>query len=427
MKVAFVEVPCPWLVRPYAQVPLGPLYLATILNKEGVVAHHCRPKSINEVSEMKDFDVIAFSGTTLEYPQVERFARRCREVIPDARIWYGGPHATCCGDLSESCFDAVGVGEAESYIVEMARDTERGRLKRRYVADEPIQDLDSIPYPDRGLIAGSHGGAIFSFGESFKGTGHENVITSRGCPWDCHFCASKVIWGERVRLRSAENVVGEIRGIVNGGCQQIRFADDNIATNPNRLFEMCESFRDFDIAWRCSVRADTLLQKEVCVAMARAGCKEVSVGIESGDQRVLDVLNKKADIVKMKAGCEMAAKCGINVRGLFMIGTPGERENTPEKNVEFIREVPFKSVTMSIYVPLPGSAVWYNPEKFQCEITSRDFSQYNKDFWIKDGDKKKMQEARVLIRNLLLSEEQQVENVRRMQEYVLHSGKANLG
>jgi radical SAM superfamily enzyme YgiQ (UPF0313 family) len=161
--------------------------------------------------------------------------------------------------------------------------------------------------------------------------------------------------------------------------------------------------------------------------MAESGCKEVSVVAESGDQRVLDFLNKKTNLAKLEEGCSNAKKEGLNVRGLFIIGTPGEHPDTPEINSEFINRDIFHSVTLSTFVPLPGSPIWCRPQDFNCEIISRDFSKYNRDYWINIDGEKTRKESAMLIRNNALTEAQQLDNIKRMERYVLETGKLNQG
>jgi len=342
MIIRFLETPSPWLVRQHAQVPLGPLYLATILDKAG---HDARLYRMAHPYDIPQADVLAFSGTTLEYPMVRRAVNYIKDRGIGSSLWYGGPHATV---VPHQGFDAIAIGESESFIVQMAKDLDNNTLKSRYGPAEPV-DINLIPIPNRDLIDGKHGKGIFSFEQ---GT-NENVITSRGCGYRCHFCASKSMW-RGVRYRSTENVLEEVRGM-----STIRFADDNFTSNKERLYEICAGLSG---NWRCSARADTLLPS-VCQAMAEGGCKEVSIGAESADQRVLDFLNKRTNVHKVEQGVLNAVQAGINVRGLFMIGTPGEREDTPEINRDFINRIPFHSLTLSTFIPLPGSEIIGNRQR----------------------------------------------------------------
>jgi len=429
MKIAFVDTPSPWLVRPHAQIPLGPLYLATILVQAGHHAIFTRPKQLEELNRFRGWDVIAFTGTTLEFPMVVQCAEWLKKNCPELSLWYGGPHVTALHDeVSKlNIFDALAIGEAETYILKMVEDLAKGSLQPTYKADGFISELDNLPFPDRMLLEGDIGGDVFSFGANYKGKGNAAVITSRGCPYNCSFCASFSMWRQKVRFRSPANVLSEIRQVIKTtGCNQIRFADDNFTTNKQRLFEICNGLKIMDVAWRCSARVQDLTP-EVCVAMAEAGCKEVSPGIETGDQRVLDFLDKKSTLEHALNGCRNATEADINVRVLFMIGTPGEFPDTPEVNRDFLEKLPFHSLTLSTFVPMPGSNIYLHPEKYKCEIVTKDFRRYNKDFWVSIGNTKEKRAYIPLIRNMLLTEEQQIDNVARMEQYALDTGRLNQG
>ena len=126
---------------------------------------------------------------------------------------------------------------------------------------------------------------------------------------------------------------------------------------------LCDELKELDIIWRCLVRADQL-DPEICKAMFDAGCREVWPGIESGDQRVLDYLNKRTGMEDMLWGCKEARDAGLKIKALFMIGTPGEREDTPEINREYMKVLDFDMITLSTFTPLPGSPIWNNPDRF---------------------------------------------------------------
>jgi len=425
MKIAFMETPSPWLIRKNSQVSLGLLYLATILKNEGYDVQFLRPESFGE---LRGFDIICMGGTTLEYPMNENCARWLKKDSPETKIFIGGPHVTALYDemYDTEFFDSICVGEGESLILKMVEDAQAGKLCKIY-QNGFVKDLDSIPFPDRSLIKGSHGGDIFAYGKNYKGEGNENVITSRGCPYDCAFCAWKSMWNGTMRYRSIDNVIEEIEGIIElSGIRQIRFSDDLMTWNKKRCLEMCDRLKELNIVWRASVRADSLTP-EICEALASAGCKEISPGIESGDQRVLDFLNKKTTTEKMREGCKNAKQAGITVRALFMIGTPGEHPDTPEINRDYIETLDFDMITLSTYIPFPGSPIWDDPEAYYCTILSDNFRKYNKDYWVMMNNDKMKREYEPLIHNKILTLDEQRDNVTRMERYVEEMGRYNQG
>jgi len=425
MKIAFMETPSPWLIRQNSQVSLGLLYLATILKNGGYDVRYLRPES---PEELMGFDIVCMGGTTVEYPMNEDCAKWLKENSPETKIFIGGPHATAmCDEIEKTgLFDSICAGEGESLILDMVEDAENGKLKKVY-QNGYIKNLDLIPFPDRSLIKGSHGGDIFAYGQNYAGEGNENVITSRGCPYDCAFCAWKSMWNGTMRYRSIDNVIKEIEGIIESSeIRQIRFSDDLMTWNRKRCLEMCDRLESLDIAWRASVRADSLTP-EICEALVQAGCKEISPGIESGDQRVLDFLNKKTTTEKMQEGCRNAMKAGITVRALFMIGTPGEHPDTPEINRNYMEELDFDMITLSTFIPFPGSPIWDDPEVYYCTVLSDDFRKYNKDYWVMTNEGKAKRKYEPLIHNKILTLDEQVDNVARMERYIEETGKYNQG
>jgi len=429
MKIVFVETPSPWLVRRDMHVPLGPLYLATILKREGYDVRFARPAKKEDFADFRDADIICMSGTTLEYPMNVECAVWTREHFPDIKIFIGGSHATAMYQdvVCNKSFNAVCVGEGESVILDMVRDVKRDELKSIYFSNGLTEDLDAIPFPDRTLIEGDYGRNIFVNRKSYNSRGSESLVTSRGCSFNCAFCATHSMWNGRTRYRSIENIISEIKQIVEStGRKQFGLWDDNLTLNRKRCLELCEAFKELGIIWRCLVRADKLAP-EICEAMALAGCREIWPGIESGDQRVLDFLDKHIDTEKMLEGCRNAKKAGLKIKVLFMMGTPGERADTPELNRDYIRRLDFDMITLSTFTPLPGSPIWNNPGKYNCKILSMDFRKYNQYNWIMKNEKKVEREYEPMIHNKFLTIEQMKGNAERMKAYVEETGRYNRG
>lgn len=424
MKILFIETPNPQNVRAHAQIPLGLLYLSTVVKQAGNDVTFARPSTISEIEQYKDYDIVCLSSTTLEYPMTCNVAKFIREKFKETKILIGGTHATALPlDVKNSnLFDAICVGEGEVMILNMIEDVIHNDLQPIYYS-LLMENIDDIPFPNRSLIEGQHGGRIFMDIE----TTNENIITSRGCPFNCAFCASQSMWDRKVRYRSINNIVAEIEDIIEKyNTKVFRIADDNVTSNPKRCLEFCKAIAPLNIEWRCSIRAESIT-KEMAQALYNAGCREISPGIESGDQRVLDHLNKNTTLEKMRVGCENAKKAGLKVRALMMIGTPGERKDTPEINRDYLKILPYDMVTLSTFVPLPGTPIWNKPEQFNCEILTKDFMLYNKDYYVSAKYQSVKRSYTPLIHNRFLTLKQQIDNVKRMEQYIEELGKYNRG
>jgi len=425
VKIALVEAPAPWLVRQHTQAPLGLLYLAAALRRRGHDVGIVRPKNVPELMGCHGCDVIGFGGTTLENPSVVAMARWVRKHLPKVSIWYGGIHVTAMGGIVDEgdLFDCIVVGEADGLIGPLSEIWEKNLPFNRIQRGVAPQDLDALEFPARDLLT-ARGGSVLSFHEDCDGS--ENLITSRGCPYSCAFCASQIAANGKLRWRSAESVIAELDLLLDGGIRTLRFEDDNFTANIPRLRELTPRMSRMPIRWHASARAQNLTP-EVCDLLVQAHCQELSVGIESGDQRVLDRLNKKVTIDQLVQGCQNAHDAGIHVRALWMTGTPGEEPDTPELNLRLMERLKVHSHALATFIPLPGTPVWNNPEKFQVDIIDRDFRHYNQWLWRQQGGHIVKAEYHPLIRNWRISTKTQHQNVYRMRNYVLDSGVAQPG
>lgn len=417
LRILFIETPSPYLVRQHTQIPIGLLMIATIVEKAGHETKYIRPFTIEETTKYLNVDIVCLSGSTLEYPMNCELAKHIKKINPTINIFLGGTHASVLfKEIAKTkLFDAVAVGEGENLILEMLNDTYNGKLKPIYMMKEYVQDLDSLPFLNYDLVEGKLGGQIFF--EARKGNS-VNFITSRGCPFNCAFCASQVMWKRRMRWRSIPNIIQEMKDLKEKyNVTLFRLADDNITASRKKCLEFCNAIKDLNVEWRCSVRAESITP-ETAKAMYESGCREVSPGIESGDQRVLDYLNKHTTLEKMLIGCHNAQNAGLKVRALMLAGTPGEQLDTPELNRDYLKKLNPDYATLSTFLPLPGIPIWTNPEKFNCEILSKDFRKYNKDFWRRVNGKAQKREYEPLIWNKFLTMEQQIDNVKRMEKYI---------
>lgn len=230
-------------------------------------------------------------------------------------------------------------------------------------------DLDTIPFPAR------HRVGIYSYSRSVLNRRATNVITGRGCPYNCSFCY-RGLYGDSFRLRSARNVIREAEEIVDTyGIRAIHFLDDIFTINRERLREILDAFRSMDIHFRCNSRVD-LSAVEDFESLYRGGCREIAFGIESGSQSILDRINKRNTVERNKLAITNAKKAGIVAKAYFVVGLPGETPATILETRRFIEEVRPDKVSIYTFVPYPGTPVWNDPESFGITITDSDFDHY---------------------------------------------------
>ena len=312
--------------------------------------------------------------------------RKCDERVP---IAMGGPHVSfeIEGSFRDlPALDFIGIGEGEHTMVELARALDgsmdlrdvRGLALRdgeRVVrtAPRPLEDdLDQLPTPARDLVPLARYLAFDS---------HASVVTSRGCPYSCIFCSAPAWTGRKVRYRTPSLCVDEIEDLARLGFTEITIEDELFTLNRKHFLAVCGELirRNTGIRWNAFSRVDTITP-EIVETMARAGCQAICFGVESGNQEILDLVKKKSDLQKVKEAMRMTQDAGISALASFIIGLPGETEETLRKTVEFANELheEFGSLYgFHILAPFPGTEVRERAADYGLEILTDDWTKYD--------------------------------------------------
>ena len=371
---------------PNTAVPLGLTYIAAVLEKEShtVEITDMNEKKMNDddlrANLKEDVDVVGITGMITEYQKILKIIDIAKEEFSDRKVILGGPLATTLPhqllEQSKSDFIVMGEGENTTSAIVQAIEHESDVTEIRGIAykkgeqvviNEParqIDNLDTIPFPARHLLdmnkyIRNH---FESFGWKIDGFGKirsTNIISSRGCPYNCTFCF-KDMWGYKWRGRSAENIVAEMELLnekynVNG----FFFVDDLFVLDKKRVFEFASLLKksDLDIVWYCNGRTN-LMQKDMLKAMHDAGCVGIAYGIESGNQSILDSVRKNITIEQTKTVVKWTKEIGINAAGYFMIGMLGETKETVMETINFAKELDLDFYGFSITTPLPGTELY---------------------------------------------------------------------
>jgi len=433
MNIVLIDLPHMYLMQQRTQAPLGLMYLASVLEDNGYDVEIVRLIDIDERNPenyIPDADLYGISSTSLDYSSAKKVAKILKKRN-HGKVIIGGYHATAetnkvindFDEIGNKIWDAVCIGESENKIIEIAKDIEENNLMDLYTGS-PDANLNLIPFPSRHLIR-DQGGSIFAYDKHYTKNRLSTVISSsRGCPFNCCFCATHCMWHNKVRFRSAKNVMEEINQCISEyGIREFRFSDELFTVNKNRTMEMMKFFSQKEIYWKCSTRPDSV-DEEVLKSMKNAGCKEIAFGIESADKDVLLAMNKKNDLNNSIKAMEICDKIGINTRALMMINTPGETIKTADLNISFLDKVPYTCASLSVFKPLPGSPVWKNPNNFGIDIINRDLDKCNIYMWIRgEIDENKSEDVfRILT---LPSVESQIENRKKMIDYFYNNKKMN--
>jgi anaerobic magnesium-protoporphyrin IX monomethyl ester cyclase len=315
------------------------------------------------------------------YPCVEEVLRAAKEVNPGVITVVGGTHpaflARQCLEQSAD-LDYIVIGEGEMSGLELLDCLNEGRSVAAIdglawreggeVRINPkttfIEDLDSLPWPARDLVDLG----IYAKGNRAHGVYSKEAVTttiqsSRGCPAKCTFCSSMRFWGQKYRGRSAESVLGEIEQVRNTyGIREFQFEDDNLTMDRKRAKTLFNAMidRKLDIVWSTpNGVAMWTLDEEMLSLMKRAGCYEVTLAFESGNQEVLrDVIKKPTNLKHAEKVVEAVKKVGLDHNAFFIMGFPGETTEQMKESYELAKRLKLQSAWFFVANPLPGTELY---------------------------------------------------------------------
>ena len=358
--------------------PLGLLYLASMLERQG---HHvevidfCAEQFTKErlTKALTTTDVVGITVRSHGIRSVSVISTLIKEAKPDMPVIVGGPHCTLQPQqaLIETNADVCVGGDGENAIVQIL-DALDGKIKLATVPGvyykennvvkhgspaEFIGDLDSIPFPARYLVehycyGHMEGGLNFTRGKV------TSLITSRGCQFNCRFCIAKAIT-KKYRTRSVENVIAELKEIKQN-YDFLHIIDDNFFVNKkmaDRILDfLIEDQCDLEL-WISGIRTD-VGDKDLFKKMQRAGVTIINIGIESGNQDVLDFYHKEITLGQIQHAVQLARRAGFLTIGYFILGAPIETRQHLENTINFAKKLPLDQAVFSPLAYLKGSPLW---------------------------------------------------------------------
>lgn len=370
--------------------PLGLQYIAAALKSKYdaniTLIDMIFPGSFESLKrEIFGSDLICISATTPLAGRAFKVARLIKETDPDVPIVGGGPHATLFPeDFLKNGFDAVVIGEGEKTIIDLTQAlltgsdlmgidgialVEDGAVKYTKPR-EFVRNLDEIPFPARDLFDWRAYGSTVT------------LITSRGCPFKCSFCKpmQDKLFGRVTRRRSVLNVIKEIEQIkYELNCSRLEFLDDTFTSHRGWMMEFANEMikRDLDVSWECNSRIDRV--DEVLLRfMKKAGCTNITFGVESGSQKILDFLNKGIKVEDTVRTFKACHSVGVSAGAFIITGTPTETKGDLEATTKFIKTIRPSGVRVSRLTPLPGSNIYnYAKEHNIMNISEYDDFDYN--------------------------------------------------
>ena len=393
MRIALVSAK--WNEKANDYPPLGLAYLAAVLERDGhdvgVFDLGLDPgvpiaEGARRVSAFGP-RLVGITAMTSLYHSALETAILVKAVL-GRPIVLGGPHATVYPErvLRESpVIDYVVRGEGEETFLELVRALDGNNANlgaidgltyrlRNDVASNParplIRDLDALPFPARHLLELEHYGLRTPDGQRMV-----TVLSSRGCPYNCSYCFKGIV-GRTYRQRSPENIIGELRQVIEQyGIRNFYFIDDLFTLNQKRLDVLTERFiaERLNIRWQCLGRVDSV-NAEILRKMYAAGCRRIHYGIESGNQDILQRIGKRIKLEQVRQAVRWTKGAGIDVKGYFMLGLPGDTEETMRQTVELAADLDLDGAMFSLTTPFPGTRLWDELVKKKPE------TEYNQDF-----------------------------------------------
>lgn len=338
------------------------------------------------------YRLVVWSTATPSIKSDLALANEIKRCDPRIKTGVLGTHVT---SLADGCLrdteglDFVVRNEPEESIGALAETLENGDsiqgLKGISYRDEDgqifhnpprpfIQDLDRLPLPAWHLID------LENYRLPLIGKKFLILAPVRGCPYTCSFCTAQTYYGKKLRRRSVPKMMDEIEYIMDRfGISQFFIWADTFTANRDYVTQFCQAIMDkgLEIGWTCNSRVDTV-DPSLLEAMARAGCWMISYGIESGNQAVLDQAKKKITVHQSREAVKMARRTGIKVAGHFVLGLPGETEETLKETIDFALTLDIDTAQFYCAVPFPGSSL-YEEAKAQGWIEGANFEDFRQD------------------------------------------------
>lgn len=362
--VTLINLPAPFLEEAMIIPPIGIAQLYSFIKLNH---HEVELVDLNSISVKEDLTsaimnrlrvikspIVGVSATTPQSRFLPLILAALRDPIFSVNPWIvaGGSHPTV---LSEQVlnlgFDAVVEGEAELIMDEIFS------CFSGIISGISVDDLDRIPFPDRSILINYSGPAP--------------MMAMRGCPYNCSFCSKT--FSRKVRFRSPENIVEELRTVSNS---EVIFYDENFTTDFDWVEKLCHSISKSGIRkkFRCSTRADRI-NFEIARMLKSVGFDEVCIGVESGSQKILDILEKKMTVEQNTKARKICQDVGLKFKAYIMLGCPGEDSSTLKETYDWIFANRPDKIGLYMYTPLPGSLIWERSSEYDIEFNKLEYDR----------------------------------------------------
>jgi radical SAM superfamily enzyme YgiQ (UPF0313 family) len=367
--------------------PLGLAYIAAFLREHGhrVTIIDAEVEQLNNeqiAQRAKNADLAAITTTAPTYSSALALANRIKQSNNPTKVVLGGPQATFLDRdcLERSAAAAAVRGEGEHTMLDIADSVEPGGTcdfngvtyrDTDTVIRNPdrklIADLDDIPVPARDLLPM----------EKYSPPKSTGVISSRGCPFRCIFCASSNLYHKTFRSRSAYNVFGEVAQLVAQGYENVTMLDDNFLLDEQRAFEFADLVEEHRLKfdWSCTGRVDSI-DEDLLRRLSEVGCNGLFFGIESASNETLKRIKKGFTTDQVIDAFDVLKKYKYATTASFMIGLPGDDRQKIIDTINLAKGINPDFAMFSVTTPYPGTELYENIDHYDIELTVNDWSQF---------------------------------------------------
>jgi len=349
------------------RVPLGALYISSALSANKIdnevfdLNHYNLNALLVKIKKEKPDYVGLSIISSASFKQMKELSEKVKELNQNTKIIVGGPHVSALPKSLEGLAYASIVGYGERGILKVI-DGEKGIVK------EDI-DVNEFPIPNRSKLDPTN------YSMYINNLRTASIVTSRGCPYNCAFCAKH---DRKVRFRNPENIKEEVRELKKQGYNAVYILDENFVIKEYHFEEVTQIMDKEGMKYKIEMRTNDVTEERV-KRLKQTGCIETALGIESGDNQILKNIKKRTTVEINRRAIEIFKNQEIPVKGFFIIGLPGETYETARKTIEFAEEMRNKGLTNADFYslsPFPGSEIWKNPEKYNIKILSKNFDNY---------------------------------------------------
>lgn len=403
MKICLINTPYKDMYGPIKTgigyyFPIGLGYIASVLLKKGNDVILLDPEVENLNYEgIKSFlkknspDIIGISCATPNFMNASDIAKMIKKEF-NIPVVLGGVHASALPNQiikNHPEFDILTIGEGEFSFSEIC-DYYENKIKsledingiaykdkfgiKKTKPRRLIENIDSLPFPARHLVDMTKYKLSVHVDLGKKSV---TILTSRGCPFQCTYCASYLTMGKGFRVHSAEYVIKEIEHLMNDyDIKHMVIQDDTFTINKRRVEKICKALirKKLKIDWYCFARVDTV-SKDMLALMKKSGCYSIGYGIESADETILKNIKKNITLDQCKKALKASNELGLRTLAFFMFGNPGETRESIEKTIRFAKELKPDLAFFNSLIPYPGTEV-YNTHyrtKFESSESWKDF------------------------------------------------------